>query len=42
MQGQRPLTLLACKGFDQELLIPSAAATFLYDAVLTRMLLEQR
>ena len=41
-QGQLPLNLDTGKDFRQEVIAPSAGAAFHRDAVLARMLLEQR
>jgi len=40
-QGQRTLTFFPTKDFRQEIVAPSAGATFHDDAVLARMLLQQ-
>ena len=41
-QGQRPLILYSHEGLDQELIVPSAAASFHREAGFSRMLFEER
>jgi hypothetical protein len=41
-QGQRSLTLVSCKDFQQKVGVPAARAAFHNQAVFARVLLEQR
>jgi hypothetical protein len=41
LQGQRPLTPLSCKHFEQEVFVPAATTAFHGQAVFAGMLFEE-